>query len=402
VRPSSALVLAIALAACRRDPPPPAVTSATAATTASAAPSGTAEPAAIDAGAIASTPEGMIAIPAGVFLMGSPGTRGSPEERPMHEVAVAAFYLDRTEVTVGAYLACLRAGKCTAPHDDNPFCNVGKSAPPDREGHPINCIDAVQAEAYCASVEKRLPTEREWEYAARGGAEERKYSWGEEEPTSARACYTHPGTCKVASFAPGAFGLYDMSGNVWEWTSTWFGDYPTPPEKGTHRVYRGGSWSRRFPKWLSTAMRNRYEPDRWSAALGVRCAKSRVPTVCPEDHEAKGGACARVRGTPKCEPTYAWNGEACTPGGAPSPKLGPPSAGADAAPSAEAAPREEQPITQARTPQHDADCQAHFAGKPAAYRFSGSTFHKRNRPIEAAGCTRRDMGETWTSVCCPQ
>ncbi len=353
-----------------------------------------------DVGDAGAAPPGMVTIPAGIYLMGSPVERGSPEERPMHEAIVASFDIDRTEVTTRAYLACMRAGACKRPHEDSPFCNTENDAQrpdrgADRGDHPVNCIDYAQAEAYCAFAGKRLPTEREWEYAARGGAEERRFSWGEEDPTPERACYTHRGSCPVASFAPGAFGLYDMSGNVWEWTSTWFGPYPGEATSGVYRVYRGGSWSRRFPKWLSTAMRNRYEPDHWNASLGARCVRTRLPLVCPDDTEARDGACVRVRGTPRCEPTLAWNGDACTPGGGPSPKPGipePPSG----------PPLEDQPVSRARTPESDGDCKSHYAGKPAAYRYSGATFHARNRPLEAAGCTRRDMGLTWTSVCCPQ
>src|SRR5262249_9301812 len=159
--------------------------------------------------------------PAGMFLMGSPVERGSPEERPMHEVVVAEFDLDRTEVTTRAYSECVRAGACTRPRQQSSLCNAVEDAGDGRAAatrpaavaaeargaHPINCIDYRQAEAYCAFAGKRLPTEREWEYAARGGAEERRYSWGEDDPTQERACYDHHGTCPVASFAPGAFGL---------------------------------------------------------------------------------------------------------------------------------------------------------------------------------------------------
>jgi hypothetical protein len=84
----------------------------------------------------------------------------------------------------------------------------------------------------------------------------------------------------------------------------------------------------------------------------------------------------------------------CTLGGGPSPKPG--------LSTPEATPLEEQPVTRARTSQFDTDCVAHYPGKPAAYRFSGATFHARNRPLEGAGCVRRDMGQTWTSACCPQ
>ncbi len=349
--------------------------------------------ASVEAGDAGAAPPGMVTIPAGIFLMGSPAERGIPEERPMHEVVVAAFDLDRTEVTASAYLACVAAGACKRAHEDSRFCTT-HDAPVDRGNHPVSCIDFHQAEAYCAFAGKRLPSEREWEYAARGGAEERRYSWGDEDPTPERACYIHPGTCPVASFAPGAFGLYDMTGNVWEWTRTWFGSYPGEASSGRYRVYRGGSWSRRFPSWLTTTLRNRYEPDEWSASLGVRCARTRLPLVCPEDTEPRGEACVRVRGTPRCEPTRMWNGEMCTVGGGPSP--GPAAAAPPLGP-----PPDEAPVTRTRTPGDDADCRSHYTGKPAAYRFSGATFHARNRPLEAAGCTRRVMGQTWTSACCP-
>jgi formylglycine-generating enzyme required for sulfatase activity len=348
-------------------------------------------------------PKGMVTIPAGMFMMGSPVERGLPEERPMHEVIVAAFDMDRTEIRTKDYLACVAAGACTRPHEDTPLCNTSRDASPngsdggasgDRGEHPINCIDARQAEAYCAFVGKRLPTEREWEYAARGGAEERRYSWGEDDPTTTNACYFHLGSCPVASFPPGAFGLYDMSGNVWEWTSSWFGPYPDEVTTGTHRVYRGGSWSRRFPKWLTTTMRNRYEPDKWTASLGARCARTRLPLVCPDESEARGDACVRNKGTPRCEATFAWNGEMCTFNGGPTPKRG-----FDPPPGASI---EDEPVTKTRTPQSDADCAAHYRGTPAAYRFSGSSFHARNGPINGGGCVRRDMGQTWTSACCPQ
>jgi hypothetical protein len=141
-------------------------------------------------------------------------------------------------------------------------------------------------------------------------------------------------------------------------------------------------------------MRNRWEPDKWSASLGVRCARTRLPLACPDESAEKEGVCVRVTGTPRCEPNTSWNGEMCTIGGGPSPKRG-----LDPAPEQ---PLEDAPVARARTPEVDDDCRAHYAGKPAGYRFSGATFHARNRPLEAAGCVRRDMGQTWTSACCPQ
>lgn len=409
--------LALVLAGCRGGDAPgplpgpvpsgaPATTaettaSAPAANVAASAPVAVPSPPASASAAAApsSAPAGMVEIPAGFFLMGTRAGQGSPEEHPMHEVAVASFYLDRTEVTTRDYVACMSKGACTKPHEDNPFCNTPHAA--ERGDHPINCIDWAQADAYCHFAEKRLPSEREWEYAARGGAELRTYSWGEEPPTPQRSCYLHLGTCPVGSFAPGAFGLVDVSGNVWEWTSSWFGNYPHEPRAGKYRIYRGGSWSRRFPKWLANGLRNRYLPEESSASVGVRCAKSREPLVCPPDAEPKDGACARARGTPACEPTYAWNGDACTPGGTPSLKAAAGAAPPAATDAPAAVPPEDTPITKVRTPQFDDDCKAHWPKTPAAYRFSGSTFHKRNGPILAGGCSKRDMGQTWTSACCP-
>lgn len=351
----------------------------------------------------------MLEIPAGIFLMGSRMSHGSPEEHPMHEVAIAAFFLDKTEVTTGAYMDCVTRGACTKPYENHVLCNVKHAA--ERKDHPMNCVDYGQAEKYCQDAGKRLPTEREWEYAARGGAEQRRFSWGEEDiGLEERACYHHPGTCPVASFKPGAFGLYDMSGNVWEWTATWFGPYPDEPITGTHRVYRGGSFSRRFPKWLQNGLRNRYLPEERSASLGFRCAQSITPLRCPPDTELKGETCVRVRGTPLCEPGFSWNGQACVlPGTSASsaPAASKPQTSNDAAPTAEThekprAPQATDPVSRERTPKYDRDCQTNWPKKPFAYKFSGATFHARNRPLEAAHCTRRDMGLTWTSACCPE
>jgi hypothetical protein len=161
-------------------------------------------------------------------------------------------------------------------------------------------------------------------------------------------------------------------------------------------------------------MRNRYLPEEWSASVGFRCALSKPELTCPPDAEPKDGACVRVRGTPLCEPSFAWNGDACTLGGVPTlagekavakltdPTRGSSGGGGEETRPASAAQKADEPISQQRTPQFDGDCQANWPKKPAAYKFSGATFHARNRPLEAAGCTRRDMGLSWTSACCPQ
>lgn len=423
----------VVLAGCRGEREAAPAPAAAAATATASAPAAAAVPASapVSATASASAPapatatRDMVEIREGLFLMGSRASEGLAEEHPMHEVAVAAFLLDRTEVLAGAYDECVRAGACAPMRGPSFLCNGPATG---RADHPANCVDFTQAEAYCRFAGKRLPSEREWEYAARGGSELRRYSWGEEPPDGERACYNHRGTCAVGSFAPGAFGLLDMSGNVWEWTSTWFGAYPDEPASGTHRVYRGGSFSRRFPKWLRNALRNRFQPHEWSASLGVRCARTVTPVRCPPDTEPRPApgsdlppTCERVRGTPQCEPGMAWDGARCklvVPGqathaghwgeaGSHGDGQVAKARGRGEEPGADAgaarAPEEVDPntVVRTRTPQHDGDCMKNYPGHPAAYRFSGSTFHGRNPTINAGGCVRRDMGERWTSACCP-
>jgi sulfatase modifying factor 1 len=360
-------------------------------------------------------PDGMVKVPAGIYLMGAHQARGNPEEKPSHEAIVAGFYLDQTEVTFAAYQGCLGAGACTATQGNNPFCNH-KTV--DRGNHPINCVDLHQASAYCAWAGKRLPTEREWEYAASAGTERRRFSWGEADPTPARCCYNHPGgTCPVASFEPTAFGLHDMTGNVWEWTASVFAPYPSKAQPdeiraGRHYVYRGGSWSRRFPKWMRNLIRNRYAPDQLSAAIGMRCARSTAAVECAPETVPRDGECVRTSGTVLCEPGYAFDGERCSlhhgaaaavaaqrPGGpvattdrGAAPPVPPSPSSGGATPT----------ITRSRTPAKDPDCRRNWPATPAAYMFRGGHNYPSRKPaVSAAGCVPRDMGWEWTSACCP-
>lgn len=232
----------------------------------------------------------MAAMPGGTFMMGSPASVGEAQEHPQHPVTVAAFRLDQTLITVNAYNECVRAGKCTAAgaeqrgtpgagRDQDAFCN---GAHPERGDHPINCVDFAQASAYCAKVGKRLPTEEEWEYAARS-PDDRAYPWGSEAP-GPQLCwnrlrgedYAHAlGTCAVGAFPSGdsASGVKDMVGNVWVWTSSsWKPAYDAPADD-TARVVRGGGWRDTSPAEFRGANRNgSYVTDR-VVNLGFRCAK---------------------------------------------------------------------------------------------------------------------------------
>lgn len=409
---------AIVLGGCReedRAPPAPSAEAAAAAATTSQARSQGETGASPSTSAAASAslgpappagqaPPGMVEVPAGVFLMGGE----SPENTPVHEVVVARFYLDDKEVTMQAYGACVTAGACKPPGVDNPFCNALFS---DRGDHPVNCVDWQNADAFCRHVGKRLPTEPEWEYAARGGAEQRPYSWGVEEPDRHRSCYMHEGgSCPVGAHPAGAFGLHDMTGNVWEWTASWYGQFPGEAAAGTTKVYRGGSWSRRFAKWMRNDLRNRYRPDEHSASLGFRCARDGVPLTCPAEAEGRDGRCVRVSGTPLCPKGESFAEGKCRPGGiVPAHDPSQPAAAAGSAvpktqpaaavapePAASAAPV----LGRARAPRYDADCAQHFPGAPIAYSFTGGSFHDREPMVRASGCKKRDVGVGWTSACC--
>jgi formylglycine-generating enzyme required for sulfatase activity len=210
----------------------------------------------------------MLRIPAGTFVMGS--SDGDPDEKPPHHVTVSAFEMDKTEVTVLDYEACVRAGVCAAT-DTGGSCNYGKS---DRGNHPINCVGKIEAETYCGWVGKRLPTEEEWEYAARG-TDGRTYPWGNQ-PPEGKLCWNRTdGTCPVGSFASWSspFGLLDMAGNVWEWTSSGFSsDYQSNRETDRF-VIRGGSWFTDLPSNVRTAYRDRYVPGNRLGHFGFRCAR---------------------------------------------------------------------------------------------------------------------------------
>ncbi len=219
---------------------------------------------------------GMCAIPAGTFQMGS--TNGESDEEPVHAVTLAAFELDEFEVTVSQYAACVTAGGCTAAGGGSvsSYCNAGVSG---RDNHPINCVDWHQATAYCGWAGKRLPTEEEWEYAARG-TDGREYPWGNAAPGN-QLCWkgggtNRLGTCPVGSYPSGKspFGVQDMSGNAWEWVSSLYAsDYSLQPTGTTYRGLRGGGWVNNAASSVRSANRNNDASSYQSSSLGFRCAR---------------------------------------------------------------------------------------------------------------------------------
>ncbi len=301
--------------------------SASATASASAKASATASAAAVPE---SPCPEGMILHPGGTFKMGTPdGKTSDADERPVHEVTLSPFCLDTTEVTVAAYRACTKEAKGGVKCDAAPTKVAWKGVTPkqvedfseacngdreDRGDHPANCVDWGMADAYCRWAGKRLPTEAEWEYAARCGpggcAEPRTYPWGEDAPGPKRlnACdgdciawgkskgWTwkpmFPESDGFANTAPvghypdgkSAFGVLDLAGNVVEWTADWKGPYPseasrdpkgpgTEPASGSARVLRGGGWNNRDASNARGAVRGDDAPSERLNFVGFRCSR---------------------------------------------------------------------------------------------------------------------------------
>jgi formylglycine-generating enzyme required for sulfatase activity len=248
-----------------------------------ASPAPTATPA-TPSGAVTSAPEPRAAaagpetihIDATTFSMGSDD--GRRNERPAHDVSVKAFDIDRLETTVAGYAACVTAGKCAAPvppPGKDRFCNWGKT---ERAQDPINCIDWNEARIYCEFRGKRLPTEAEWELAARG-TDGRRWPWGNTPPGTRELCWHRlqgeQGTCPVGSFPDGAspYGVLDLAGNVSEWTADHLCPYSTPDCKTEDYVGRGGSWDYSNAANVTATGRLGGPADHKRDLLGVRCAR---------------------------------------------------------------------------------------------------------------------------------
>ncbi|MCC7262886.1 MAG: SUMF1/EgtB/PvdO family nonheme iron enzyme [Candidatus Latescibacteria bacterium] len=227
---------------------------------------------------------GMVQIPAGPFTMGDNEGSGGDED-PEHLVELSLFWLDKTEVTTAAYQACVAAGAC-APAGQTAGCNAPLA---DRAEHPINCVDWARAEAYCRWAGKRLPTEAEWEKAARGD-DQRRYPWGDARPDGTYLNYNNlvGSTEPVGSHPAGAspYGVLDLAGNVFEWTNDYYSseyyaqspaaDPPGPPlpADGEFRVVRSSSWNTGDPRALTTTVRNNFPATTVDAAVGFRCART--------------------------------------------------------------------------------------------------------------------------------
>ncbi len=235
----------------------------------------------------------MVLIPEGEFLMGS--DHGHIDETPVHKVYLDAFHIDKYEVTKLQFSEFLNEegnqeeGGVSWLDTSDEDCLIeyrnGKYQPkPGYENHPVIEVSWYGARAYAKWAGKRLPTEAEWEKAARGGLVGKKYPWGDNIDSSKANYGENVGqTTSVGRYPPNNYGLYDMGGNVWEWVSDWYDDgyyssgdsyrNPQGPNYGSERVIRGAGWSH-DASYLCSAGRSYVSPDDTSNHLGFRCAKS--------------------------------------------------------------------------------------------------------------------------------
>lgn len=231
----------------------------------------------------------MVLVPAGEFLMGSvEGTEGGPDEKPQRSIFLDAFSIDVYEVTVEQYYRFVQAtGQQIPKYWDQVNDEVSRA----RFGtKPVVGVSWFDADAYCKWAGKRLPTEAEWEKAARG-VDGRFFPWGNDLPVEKSANFAQDPTGSVyakrltpaGKFDRGrsAYGLFDMAGNVWEWVNDWYSqDYyrvgplknPPGPSQGIVKVLRGGSWQSK-PRHLRTESRRDFPPNRREPDLGFRCAR---------------------------------------------------------------------------------------------------------------------------------
>jgi formylglycine-generating enzyme required for sulfatase activity len=227
-----------------------------------------------------------VTISAGGFIMGS--ERGAADERPVHRVELSRFTLDRHEVTNGRYRRCVDAGKCTPPALPGSHRRPRYFGDAAWDDYPVIFVSWEQAARFCRFTGGRLPTEAEWEKAARGAAPEaREYPWGDEEPDCLRANLGGAGACvgdtdRVGRRPAGAspYGALDMAGNVWEWVADWYAAdaYQLPasrdprgPATGTLKVMRGGCWESGASS-LRVSCRKAELPAAWADNVGFRCA----------------------------------------------------------------------------------------------------------------------------------
>ena len=314
--------------ALKGPPPIPTIPTRAASATASMTPMASAS-----AAPAMQCPEGALFVPGGPYYMGTneiPADKSYLEnEKPAHQVTLTPYCIDRFEVTTERYFACSDTGKCLRASKSNevtpklsdaqkkaydPICTAND--PLGKAKHPVNCVDWEQADKFCKVQSGRLPTEAEWELAARG-QDGRLYPWGDEPPSPMRAngCGTEctawaksagitdighamfdasdnfPTTAPVGSFPAGKsrYGVEDVVGNVGEWTSDFYAPYtnaadsdPKGPATGSDRVVRGGAWNAEYAEWARPTFRYHAPQANRSHGVGFRCVYSAASTASPK------------------------------------------------------------------------------------------------------------------------
>ncbi len=245
-------------------------------------------------------PAGMVLIPAGTFWMGCNSAKDKDcqeDEKPQHKVTLSAYYMDLTETTVAQYKACVDAGVCTAPSTQSP---ATYATYPSFPNNPVNNVTWTQSQAYCKwrGAGFDLPTEAQWEMAARGSCEKngstagdagckaamRTYPWGETAPTASYAVMSGSGSTAAVGSKPvgdSPYGLHDMAGNVWEWNRDWYSATysaeavtdPVGPGSASYRVNRGGSFGN-DAAYLRAGFRGYDYPSVAIIIIGLRCMRS--------------------------------------------------------------------------------------------------------------------------------